>query len=33
MLEEPEGFLVALGMMATIAVAMGAIFWRRRWLG
>jgi len=33
MLEEPEGFLVALGMMATIAVVMGTVFWRRRWLG
>lgn len=30
---DDEGFLIALGMMATIAVVMATIFWRRRWLG
>ncbi len=33
LLEDNEGFLIALSMMGTIAVVMGAIFWRRRWLG
>ncbi len=33
LLEDHGGFLIALSMMATIAVVMGAIFWRRRWLG
>jgi magnesium transporter len=33
LLEDHAGFLIALGMMATIATVMGAIFWRRRWLG
>ena len=33
LLEDHEGFLIALSMMATIAVSMGAVFWRRRWLG
>ncbi len=33
LLEDNEGFLIALSMMGTIALAMGAMFWRRRWLG
>lgn len=33
LLEDNEGFLIALSMMGTIALAMGAVFWRRRWLG
>jgi magnesium transporter len=33
LLEDHGGFLVALGMMATIAVVMATVFWRRRWLG
>ena len=33
LIEDNEGFLIALSMMGTIAVVMGTIFWRRRWLG
>jgi magnesium transporter len=33
LIAENEGFLIALSMMATIAVVMVSIFWRRRWLG
>jgi magnesium transporter len=32
LLDDKQGFFIALSMMAAIAVAMGAIFWRRRWL-
>lgn len=32
LLDDPEGFLLALGMMATIAAVLGVAFWRRRWL-
>lgn len=32
LLEEPAGFAVALGMMATVATTIAIIFWRRRWL-
>lgn len=33
MIEDNEGFLIALSMMGTIALVMVTIFWRRRWLG
>lgn len=33
LLEDQQGFMIALGMMAAIAAAMAAAFWRRRWLG
>lgn len=32
LLQEADGFWFAMGMMATIAIAMGLIFWRRQWL-
>ncbi len=32
LLQEPDGFWIAMGMMATIASIMGLIFWRRQWL-
>lgn len=31
-LAEPDGFLMAMGLMAGIAFVMAAIFWRRNWL-
>lgn len=31
--ERPNGFWLAIGLMLTVAVTMGAIFWRRNWLG
>jgi len=31
-LDWPNGFLIALGMMATVATTLSIIFWRRRWL-
>jgi magnesium transporter len=33
LLEDNEGFLIALSMMAAIALVMVTVFWRRRWLG
>ncbi|MCC6879160.1 MAG: magnesium/cobalt transporter CorA [Rhodocyclaceae bacterium] len=33
LIADSDGFLVALGMMATIAAIMVTVFWRRRWLG
>jgi len=33
LLENPGGFYLALGFMATIAISLGLVFWRRRWLG
>jgi len=33
LLENPLGFYLALGVMASIAVTLGVVFWRRRWLG
>jgi len=33
MLKDPDGFWFAMGIMASIAIVMGAIFWRRQWLG
>jgi len=32
LLQNPDGFWIAMGMMATIAIFMGLIFWRRQWL-
>jgi magnesium transporter len=32
LLHNPDGFLIAMTMMATIALVMGLIFWRRQWL-
>jgi magnesium transporter len=32
LLDWPTGFLVAIGMMATVATTLSVIFWRRRWL-
>jgi magnesium transporter len=32
LLRHPDGFWFAMGMMATIAIVMGLIFWRRQWL-
>ncbi|MBI3523702.1 MAG: magnesium/cobalt transporter CorA [Betaproteobacteria bacterium] len=33
LLENPFGFYIALGLIAGIAVTLGVVFWRRRWLG
>ncbi|CAG0943970.1 MAG: Cobalt/magnesium transport protein CorA [Rhodocyclaceae bacterium] len=33
LIADSDGFLAALGMMATIAAVMVTVFWRRRWLG
>lgn len=33
LLDDPAGFLFALGLMATVATSLGVLFWRRRWLG
>jgi magnesium transporter len=33
LLDDPSGFLFALGLMAGVALTLGTIFWRRRWLG
>jgi magnesium transporter len=32
LLEKPEGFWLAMGMMVSIFIIMGLIFWRRQWL-
>ena len=32
LLQNPDGFWFAMGMMAAIAISMGLIFWRRQWL-
>jgi magnesium transporter len=32
LLQDPDGFWFAMGMMCAIAMAMGLIFWRRQWL-
>ena len=32
LLDLPDGFLVAIGMMATVAITLSIVFWRRRWL-
>ena len=31
LLDWPNGFLVAIGLMATVATTLSIIFWRRRW--
>lgn len=32
LLDNPQGFYIALGVMASIAVTLGVLFWRRRWV-
>ncbi len=32
LLDRPDGFLVAIGLMAAVATTLSFIFWRRRWL-
>jgi magnesium transporter len=32
LLDWPDGFLVAIGLMAVVATTLSVIFWRRRWL-
>ena len=32
LLEQPAGFAIAIGLMATVATTLSLIFWRRRWL-
>ncbi|MBL8482990.1 MAG: magnesium/cobalt transporter CorA [Rhodocyclaceae bacterium] len=32
LLDDAQGFLIALGLMAGVALAMAALFWRRNWL-
>ncbi len=32
LLDWPAGFLIAIGLMATVAVTLSLVFWRRRWL-
>lgn len=33
LLDNPEGFLFAIGLMIAVAASLGVVFWRRRWLG
>lgn len=33
MLDNPNGFAIIIGMMLGVAATLGAIFWRRKWLG
>jgi magnesium transporter len=33
LLDASNGFLIALGLMVGVASTLGAIFWRRRWIG
>jgi magnesium transporter len=33
LLDNPAGFLYAIGLMITVATSLGLVFWRRRWLG
>ncbi len=33
LLDNPDGFSVVVGMMLGVAVTLGLIFWRRKWLG
>ncbi|MEK7736803.1 MAG: magnesium/cobalt transporter CorA [Pseudomonadota bacterium] len=32
LLDNPQGFYIALGVMASIAITLGVLFWRRRWV-
>jgi magnesium transporter len=32
LLEWPNGFWMAIGLMATVATTLSVLFWRRRWL-
>ncbi|HEY3326732.1 MAG TPA: magnesium/cobalt transporter CorA [Novimethylophilus sp.] len=32
LLQQPDGFWLAIGMMTAIAIIMGLLFWRRQWL-
>jgi len=32
LLEQPDGFLIAIGLMLTVATTLSVVFWRRRWL-
>ena len=32
LLDLPTGFIIAIGMMATVAATLSLVFWRRRWL-
>lgn len=33
LLEDPAGFIFAIGLMIGVATTIGAVFWHRRWLG
>jgi magnesium transporter len=33
LLDNPSGFLFAIGLMIGVATTIGIVFWRRRWLG
>lgn len=33
LLDDPSGFLYAIGLMVAVAASLGLIFWRRHWLG
>ena len=33
LLDQTDGFTIAIGMMATVATSLSVVFWRRRWLG
>jgi magnesium transporter len=33
LLDDPVGFLYAIGLMVAVAATLGLVFWRRRWLG
>jgi LPXTG-motif cell wall-anchored protein len=33
LLDTGNGFLVAIGLMVSVASLLGVVFWRRRWLG
>jgi magnesium transporter len=33
LLDNPTGFVTAIGMMVSIAVTLAVVFWRRKWLG
>jgi Mg2+ and Co2+ transporter CorA len=33
LLDNPAGFIFAIGLMIGVATTIGAVFWHRRWLG